>query len=181
MTGPGSDLPTTAEVEALLARPATLPSLGADGQMGGVRSNITRAEYADAIERCLEYIRAGDIFQVVFSQRFQFDFGGDPFDIYRVLRTVNPSPYMFHIEQDGLQVLGASPEILVRVQDSTLEVRPIAGTRARGATPDEDERLADDPAVERLAQVLFGDGAQAELARWRAQFRTGDPQSILQV
>lgn len=133
------------DVEVLLARPATLPGLGAQGHMGGVRSNITRQQYTDAIERCLEYIRAGDIFQVVFSQRFQLEFGGDPFDIYRVLRTVNPSPYMFHIEQgEHLQILGASPEILVRVQDGTLEVRPIAGTRARGATPEEDDRLADE-------------------------------------
>jgi anthranilate synthase component 1 len=135
------------EVEALLARPATLPALGAaagSGQMGAVRSNITRQQYTDAIERCLEYIRAGDIFQVVFSQRFALEVGGDPFDIYRVLRTVNPSPYMFHIQQGELQILGASPEILVRVQDGTLEVRPIAGTRARGTTPEEDQRLADE-------------------------------------
>jgi anthranilate synthase component 1 len=132
------------ELEAMLAQPATLPGLGAGGGMGKVRSNISRAQYTDAIERCLEYIRAGDIFQVVFSQRFQLDFAGDPFDIFRVLRTVNPSPYMFHIEQEGLQILGASPEILVRVQDGTLEVRPIAGTRSRGATPAEDDRLADE-------------------------------------
>ncbi len=132
------------ELEDLLARPATLPGLGAGGSMSAVRSNMTRGRYKEAIERCLEYIRAGDIFQVVFAQRFQLEFGGDPFDIYRVLRTVNPSPYMFHIEQAGLQILGASPEILVRVQDGTLEVRPIAGTRSRGATPEEDERLADE-------------------------------------
>jgi anthranilate synthase component 1 len=132
------------ELEALLAAPVTLPGLGAGGGMSNVRSNISRATYTDAIERCLEYIRAGDIFQVVFSQRFQLDFAGDPFDIFRVLRTVNPSPYMFHIEQEGLQILGASPEILVRVQDGTLEVRPIAGTRSRGATAEEDDRLADE-------------------------------------
>ena len=132
------------ELAAMLAQPVTLPGLGAGGSMGKVRSNISRARYTEAIERCLEYIRAGDIFQVVFSQRFELEFGGDPLDIYRVLRTVNPSPYMFHIAQGGLQILGASPEILVRVQDGTLEVRPIAGTRARGATPEEDDRLAEE-------------------------------------
>jgi len=132
------------ELVALLAQPATLPGLGTQGKMGAVHSNISRQDYTDAIERCLEYIRAGDIFQVVFAQRFQFEIGGDPFDIYRVLRTVNPSPYMFHITQGGLQILGASPEILVRVQDGTLEVRPIAGTRSRGETPAEDDRLADE-------------------------------------
>ena len=132
------------ELEELLSSTATLPGLGAAGGMSAVRSNMSRQRYGEAIERCLEYIRAGDIFQVVFAQRFQFDFDGDPFDIYRVLRTVNPSPYMFHIQQDGLQILGASPEILVRVQDGTLEVRPIAGTRARGVTPEQDDRLADE-------------------------------------
>ncbi len=132
------------ELEELLGRPTTLLSLGADGDMGAIRSNMPRAHYVEAIGRCLEYIRAGDIFQVVFSQRFQLEFGGDPLDVYRVLRTVNPSPYMFHVAQGGLQILGASPEILVRVQDGTLEVRPIAGTRARGATPEEDDRLADE-------------------------------------
>ncbi len=132
------------EVAALLAESAALPGLGAAGGMGKVRSNISRADYTEAVGRCLEYIRAGDIFQVVFSQRFQFDIAGDPFDIYRVLRTVNPSPYMFHITQGKLQILGASPEILVRVQDGTLEVRPIAGTRSRGTTPAEDDRLADE-------------------------------------
>lgn len=131
-------------LEVLLGQPTAPEGLGAAGGMSAVRSNMTRKTYGEAIERCLEYIRAGDIFQVVFSQRFQFDFDGDPFDIYRVLRTVNPSPYMFHMSQGGLQILGASPEILVRVQDGTLEVRPIAGTRARGATPEEDDRLADE-------------------------------------
>jgi len=95
----------------------------------------------EKVERCLEYIRAGDVFQVVFSQRFQVEVEADPLDIYRVLRTVNPSPYMFHLGLGDTQILGASPEILVRVEDNTLDVRPIAGTRARGKTPEEDEAL----------------------------------------
>jgi anthranilate synthase component 1 len=133
-----------AEVESILARPVPQPSLQGAETVGAVRSNMTRSQYSEAIERCLEYIRAGDVFQVVFAQRFQLDYPGDPFDIYRVLRTVNPSPYMFHITQQDLQILGASPEILVRVQEGTLEVRPIAGTRARGKTEEEDRRLADE-------------------------------------
>ena len=133
-----------AELEALLEQPLPSPRLPGGQQMGEVRSNITREQYTAAVERCLEYIRAGDIFQVVFAQRFQIEYASDPFEIYRVLRTVNPSPYMFHITQGDLQILGASPEILVRVEDGTLEVRPIAGTRARGADEAEDRRLEDE-------------------------------------
>ena len=110
--------------------------------MGPVRSNMSRRDYVEKIERCLEYIRAGDIFQAVFSQRFQVEVTADPLDIYRILRTVNPSPYMFHMTLgDQLQVLGASPEILVRVEGGTIDLRPIAGTRPRGKTAEEDTRL----------------------------------------
>ena len=133
-----------AEVEEILARPVPHRALQGIGEPGEVRSNMTRPEFTEAVERCLEYIRAGEVFQVVFAQRFELDLTGDPFDVYRVLRTVNPSPYMFHMTLQDLQVLGASPEILVRVQDGTLEVRPLAGTRGRGGTEEEDVRLADE-------------------------------------
>lgn len=133
-----------AEMEALLDEPSPSPRLAGGRQMGEVRSNITRAQYTEAVERCLEYIRAGDIFQVVFAQRFQVEYAADPFEIYRILRTLNPSPYMFHIAQGDLQILGASPEILVRVEDGTLEVRPLAGTRSRGENEQEDQRLEDE-------------------------------------
>ena len=136
--------------------------------MGAVRSNTSREKYIEHVERCLEYIRAGDIFQVVFSQRFQAQVRADPVDIYRVLRTVNPSPYMFHMDLDGVQVLGASPEILVRVEDGVLDVRPIAGTRARGATPQEDadleaELLAD--AKDRAEHVMLIDLGRNDVGR----------------
>ena len=136
-------------LDELLARPLPANPLRGGRPMQPVRSNMSHDDYLRSIDRCLEYIRAGDIFQVVFSQRFTLETDSDPLDIYRVLRTVNPSPYMFMIELDGLHILGASPEILVRVEDGTLEVRPIAGTRPRGKTEDEDreleaELLADD-------------------------------------
>ena len=131
-------------LEAALARPVPSARLTSGRGIGAVMSNMSREEWVQSVGRCLEYIRAGDIFQIVFSQRFQVAIEADALDIYRVLRTVNPSPYMFNIELDGLNILGASPEILVRVEDGVIDVRPIAGTRARGATPAEDEALAEE-------------------------------------
>jgi anthranilate synthase component 1 len=110
-------------------------------------SNTTRDAFKAAVARAKEYILAGDVFQVVLSQRFEAPrAGADPFDVYRALRVVNPSPYMFQLDFVDAQVTGASPEVLVRVDGEpgaakTVTVRPIAGTRPRGATPDEDERL----------------------------------------
>jgi len=110
-------------------------------------SNTTRDAYKEAVARAKEYILAGDVFQVVLSQRFEAPrAGADPFDVYRALRVVNPSPYMFQLDFGDVQVTGASPEVLVRVEadagaPKTVTVRPIAGTRPRGATPDEDARL----------------------------------------
>ena len=110
-------------------------------------SNTTRDAFKAAVARAKEYILAGDVFQVVLSQRFEAPrAGADPFDVYRALRVVNPSPYMFQLDFADVQVTGASPEVLVRVDGEpgaakTVTVRPIAGTRPRGATPDEDARL----------------------------------------
>ncbi|MBT4098478.1 MAG: anthranilate synthase component I [Gemmatimonadetes bacterium] len=132
------------ETEQLLAQQTPAPRLPGGRQMGTVHSNVSRQDYTKAVNQCLEYIRAGDIFQVVFAQRFQLQYEADPFEIYRVLRTVNPSPYMFHITQGDLQILGASPEILVRVEDGTLDVRPLAGTRARGVDEADDQRLEEE-------------------------------------
>ena len=107
-------------------------------------SNTTHSEYLDMVERAKEYIRAGDVFQVVPSQRWALDLEVSPFALYRALRRLNPSPYMFYFDFDGFQVTGASPEILVRVRDDTVTIRPIAGTRPRGATPAEDKALEED-------------------------------------
>jgi len=101
-------------------------------------SNFAKADYLAAVEKAREYIQAGDIFQVVPSQRWSQPFPLAPFSLYRSLRRTNPSPFMFHFDFGGFQVIGASPEILVRVFDGEVTVRPIAGTRPRGATPEED-------------------------------------------
>jgi len=106
-------------------------------------STFTRAEFCTAVDRVKEYILAGDAFQVVLSQRFGEPAGGArPLDVYRALRVINPSPYMFHLEFPEARVTGASPETLVRLSDGRVEVRPIAGTRPRGATAADDDRLA---------------------------------------
>ena len=107
-------------------------------------SNTTHADYLEMVERAKDYIRAGDIFQVVPSQRWSLPLDVAPFQLYRALRRTNPSPYMFYFDLDGFQVVGASPEILVRVRGDTVTIRPIAGTRPRGATPAEDDRLEAD-------------------------------------
>ncbi|SER44367.1 anthranilate synthase, component I [Tranquillimonas rosea] len=107
-------------------------------------SNFAHGDYLAAVERAKEYIRAGDIFQVVPSQRWHQDFPHPPFALYRSLRRTNPSPFMFFFNFGGFQVVGASPEILVRVFGGEVTIRPIAGTRPRGATPDEDRRLEAD-------------------------------------
>ena len=118
--------------------------LGEAARVGALRSNFTQAGYKAAVEKAKDYIRAGDIFQVVPSQRWAMDFPLPPFALYRSLRRTNPSPFMFFFNFGGYQVIGASPEILVRLRDGEVTVRPIAGTRKRGATPDEDKALEAD-------------------------------------
>jgi anthranilate synthase component I len=105
-------------------------------------SNVTRARYYEMVETAKAYIRAGDIFQVVPSQRFSVPFDLPPFALYRALRRLNPSPFLFYLDFDGFALVGSSPEILVRLRDGTVVVRPIAGTRRRGATRAEDSELA---------------------------------------
>jgi anthranilate synthase component I len=108
------------------------------------RSNTTPEEYKQMVLRAKEYIAAGDIFQVVLSQRFETEFALHPFSLYRSLRRVNPSPFLVYLNFDEFAVVCSSPEILVRVRDGKVTIRPIAGTRKRGATPSEDRALADD-------------------------------------
>jgi len=109
-----------------------------------ISSSLSRRSFEEGVEKIRRYIEAGDAFQVVLSQRLDMPFRGRPFDLYRVVRTVNPSPYLYFLELDGLSLVGASPEVLVRVEDGTVTVRPIAGTRPRGRGPDEDRALARD-------------------------------------
>ncbi len=105
-------------------------------------SATPRAEFEAGVERIRDYIRAGDAFQVVLSQRLGMELQASPFDLYRAVRTLNPSPYLYFLELDGVTLVGSSPEVLVRLEDGVVTVRPIAGTRPRGRTPDEDRSLA---------------------------------------
>ena len=125
--------------------PATSRDFGEAGaQVGAAQSNFSHQGYKDAVEKAKEYIRAGDIFQVVPSQRWKQSFPLPPFALYRSLRRTNPSPFMFFFNFGGYQVIGASPEILVRLRDGEVTVRPIAGTRKRGADEAEDRALEAD-------------------------------------
>jgi len=129
-----------------LERPASGESRDLDGEaeLGPLTSNFTHEGYLQAVEKAKEYIRAGDIFQVVPAQRWTQDFPLPPFALYRSLRRTNPSPFMFYFNFGDFQVIGASPEILVRVFGNEITIRPIAGTRPRGATPEEDRALEAD-------------------------------------
>ena len=131
-------------------------------------SNVTKQEFEAGVEKVKEYVRAGDAFQVVISQRFSQPYHGDPFDIYRALRAINPSPYMFYLKFGDVQLAGSSPEILVRVQDDKVIVRPIAGTRPRGASREEDldlERdLLADP-KERAEHIMLVDLGRNDVGR----------------
>jgi len=121
--------------------PPAMRDLGEVTPVGAQVSNFTHEGYKQAVERAKDYIRAGDIFQVVPSQRWTQDFTLPPFAFYRSLRRTNPSPFMFFFNFGGFQVVGASPEILVRLREGEVTIRPIAGTRPRGATPAEDKAL----------------------------------------
>ena len=107
-------------------------------------ANVSKERYMEMVERAKAYIRAGDAFQVVPAQRFSVPFDLPPFALYRALRRINPSPFLFYLDLDGFAVVGSSPEILVRLRDETVTIRPLAGTRPRGATAGEDAELARD-------------------------------------
>ncbi|OIQ43304.1 MAG: anthranilate synthase component I [Roseobacter sp. MedPE-SWde] len=121
------------------AMPSETRDLGDAHEIAPPVSNFTKSGYMEAVEKAKDYIRAGDIFQVVPAQRWSQEFPLPPFSLYRSLRRTNPSPFMFYFNFGGFQVIGASPEILVRVFGKEVTIRPIAGTRPRGATPQEDK------------------------------------------
>lgn len=110
--------------------------------IGPIEESMTRAEYETLVKRSIDYIIEGDIFQVLPSHRMKRSFSGDPFSIYRMLRVINPSPYMYYFDLNGLHIAGSSPELLVRVENGIVETRPLAGTRKRGTTENEDNDLA---------------------------------------
>jgi anthranilate synthase component 1 len=131
-------------------------------------SNFTREAFMNVVERCKEYISAGDIFQVVPSQRLHCRTQAAPFDIYRALRVVNPSPYMFYLKMGGLRLIGASPEVMTRVENRKVTVRPIAGTRKRGGTAEEDAELAEDllgDPKERAEHIMLVDLGRNDVGR----------------
>jgi len=133
-----------------------------------VHARTRRENFLRGVERCKEYISAGDIFQVVLSQRLEFTPGVAPFDLYRALRQVNPSPYLYFLKMDGTHVLGSSPEMLVRVNGRKLEYRPIAGTHPRGQDDAEDvrlEHLMRNDEKERAEHVMLVDLGRNDLGR----------------
>jgi anthranilate synthase component 1 len=158
LSQPISDLP-----------PRDVDLAGAKLATGRIQSNLTQTEYETAVRKAKEYIAAGDIFQVVLSQRFQADTSARPFDIYRALRVVNPSPFMFFLRNGtGTTLIGASPEIMCRVDGRETVNRPLAGTRRRGVTPEEDKSLAAelqaDP-KERAEHIMLVDLARNDVGR----------------
>ncbi len=133
-----------------------------------VHTSTSHDQFVESVRQAKEYIAAGDIFQVVLSQRLDFKPPAEPFQIYRALRTVNPSPYMFFLQLDGMHVLGASPEMLVRIAGRNLEYRPIAGTRRRGEEAGDDERLIEELRTdekERAEHVMLVDLGRNDLGR----------------
>lgn len=160
----------------------------ADIQTGGeialdYQSNFTEDQFKSAVEKCVEYIRAGDIFQVVISQRLEVVFELPPFELYRTLRVVNPSPFMFYLRMPGATLVGSSPEIMVRVVDGRVTVRPLAGTRKRGANEAEDQRLAEellaDP-KERAEHVMLVDLGRNDVGRV-AQFGSVEISDVMVI
>lgn len=147
------------------------------------QSNFTQDDFEAAVEKCVEYIKAGDIFQVVFSQRLEVPIRSHPFQIYRTLRVVNPSPFMFYLRMPSVTLVGSSPEIMVRVVDGEVTTRPLAGTRPRGKTEEEDRRLGeellDDP-KERAEHVMLVDLGRNDVGRV-SQYRSVNLTDVMTI
>ena len=133
-----------------------------------LQSNVSPDEFRTMVTKAKEYIVSGDVIQVVLSQRFETDNGLDPVDLYRALRYINPSPYLFYLKMDDLVLIGSSPEVMVRLDEGIVELRPIAGTRSRGTTEQEDRRLADEllqDQKERAEHVMLVDLGRNDLGK----------------
>ncbi|WP_420125667.1 anthranilate synthase component I [Longimicrobium sp.] len=169
----------TREIEGLIQRlrdekgPAPLEMAEPGGEADDpFESTSTREGFEDGVRRIQEYIRAGDAFQVVLSQRLRVPLAAHPFDLYRALRTLNPSPYLFYLDLDGVRLVGSSPEVMVRLEEGRVTVRPIAGTRRRGKDAEDDRRLSDsllaDPKerAEHLMLLDLGRNDVGRVARW---------------
>jgi anthranilate synthase component 1 len=157
-----------AELENLLRAPLEAPPVTRNDRDVTVHSNFEKKDYLAAVQKAKEYIAAGDIFQVVLSQRFEVELSTTPFEVYRALRIVNPSPYMYFLKMPDTCIVGSSPEMLVRVRERQLEYRPIAGTLPRGGSDAEDEanadRLRNDP-KERAEHIMLVDLGRNDLGR----------------
>lgn len=158
------------QLKAKLESPCTLSpaTLNPPANIAVPQGNFVKTDFEEMVEKSKEYIRSGDIIQVVLSQRFEKDFEKTALDLYRALRTVNPSPYMFLLETDDFAIVGASPEVHVRLTGKKVEIRPIAGTRHRGKTPEQDlelekELLADEK--ERAEHLMLVDLARNDIGR----------------
>ncbi len=182
-----ADLEHTVSLLQRHSKPLPLGRIDRPGPKRDLQSNITRAQHRAMVEKALEYIRAGDIFQVVLGQRFEKASPADPFDVYRALRSVNPSPYMVYMQTSGCVLVASSPEILCRVRNEdagpVVTNRPLAGTRRRGDTPEEDlalqhELLADPK--ERAEHIMLVDLGRNDVGRVAAP-GTVDLPGVMQI
>jgi anthranilate synthase component 1 len=154
----------------MLSRPLQPSTVSTSGvlQFPEVRCRFSKQEFKQAVRKSKEYIKAGDIIQVVLSRRLDMSSSARPFDVYRSLRAVNPSPYMYYLKLDDLAIAGSSPELLVKCEDGVIETRPIAGTRPRGETPEADlaleKELLSDP-KERAEHIMLVDLARNDVGR----------------
>jgi len=133
-----------------------------------VESNFTQKEFENLVQKAKEYIKAGDIIQVVPSQRFKAKITAEPLDIYRALRSINPSPYMYYLNFDNIKIVGSSPEVMVRCEEGNIELRPIAGTRPRGKSEEEDKRLEKEllaDTKERAEHIMLVDLGRNDVGR----------------
>lgn len=148
-----------------------------------IESNFTRKEFEQIVLKAKEYIKAGDIIQVVPSQRFRVKITAEPLDIYRALRSINPSPYMFYLQFDKIKIVGSSPEVMVRCEDGNIELRPIAGTRPRGKNEEEDRRLEKELLAdikERAEHVMLVDLGRNDVGRV-ADFKSVDVDELMVI
>jgi len=170
-------------MEGQLRQPLRLPRFRRPSGPLKFRSNMRREDYEAMVERGKEYIRAGDVFQVVLSQRLTVPVRVPPFEVYRALRVVNPSPYMYYLRMGASTVLGSSPEMLVKVSGRDVEYRPIAGTARRGATDEEDKRLEQELRAdekERAEHIMLVDLGRNDIGRV-CEFSTVHPEEIMFV
>jgi anthranilate synthase component 1 len=156
-------------LERQLKKPLRATELEAIAKKPGkFRSNVSKAEYEEMVRHARQYIKAGDIIQVVLSQRLEANCQADPFKIYRALRVINPSPYMYYLKLGGLQIVGSSPEVMVKLENGRATLRPIAGTRPRGRDEAEDKKLAEELLAskkERAEHVMLVDLGRNDLGR----------------